>query len=72
MAGRRLRRHVRDLLAPAGVNYLALGAYANEYSQYITTSDEYKTQQYEGASTLFGPHTLEAHMQVAMDSRRRW
>jgi neutral ceramidase len=64
MAGRRLRR-IADRLAAAGVKHVAVGAYANEYSQYITTLEEYNSQQYEGASTLFGPNTLDAHMQVA-------
>jgi neutral ceramidase len=36
---------------------------ANAYSQYITTEDEYNAQHYEGASTLFGPHTLAAYQQ---------
>ena len=65
MAGRRLRTTVLDVLRPAGVRYLALATYANEYSQYVTTREEYGSQQYEGASTLFGPHTLEAYQQVA-------
>ena len=48
-----------------GVRHVALGTYANEYAQYITTLEEYSSQQYEGASTLFGPHTLEAYRQTA-------
>jgi neutral ceramidase len=65
MAGRRLRGTVLDELSAAGVEHIALGTYANEYSQYVTTLEEYGSQQYEGASTLFGPHTLEAYQQVA-------
>lgn len=37
-----------------------ISCYANAYAQYITTYEEYQAQQYEGASTLFGPHTLSA------------
>jgi neutral ceramidase len=37
-----------------------IAGYANAYAQYITTYEEYQAQHYEGASTLFGPHTLEA------------
>jgi Neutral/alkaline non-lysosomal ceramidase, N-terminal len=48
MAGRRLRR-IADPLAAAGIRYVAVGAYANEYTQYITTPEEYGTQHYEGA-----------------------
>jgi neutral ceramidase len=65
MAGRRLRTSVLDAMSATGVTHLALGTYANEYAQYITTPEEYSAQHYEGASTLFGPHTLEAHQQVA-------
>ncbi len=65
MAGRRLRVTVLDGLSAAGVTDVALGTYANEYSQYVTTREEYGAQHYEGASTLFGPHTLAAYQQVA-------
>ena len=65
MAGRRLRTTVLDALSATGVKHVALGTYANEYAQYITTAEEYSSQQYEGASTLFGPHTLEAYQRVA-------
>ena len=65
MAGRRLRGSVLDTLSSAGIEHVALGTYANEYSQYVTTSEEYASQQYEGASTLFGPHTLEAYQRAA-------
>ncbi len=65
MAGRRLRTSVLDAMSATGVTHLALGTYANEYAQYITTPEEYSAQHYEGASTLFGPHTLEAYQQVA-------
>ena len=36
----------------------------NTYSSYITTFEEYGVQRYEGASTIFGPHTLDAYIQV--------
>ena len=65
MAGRRLRTTVLDVLSGSGVRHVALGTYANEYAQYVTTLEEYSSQQYEGASTLFGPHALEAYQQTA-------
>lgn len=65
MAGRRLRTTVLDIVTGAGVKHVALGTYANEYAQYVTTPEEYSSQQYEGASTLFGAHTLEGYQQVA-------
>ena len=67
MAGRRLRDMVLDALSSVGVRHVALATYANDYSQYVTTLEEYGSQQYEGASTLFGPHTLEAYQRVAAD-----
>jgi neutral ceramidase len=63
MAGRRLRETVLDELKDAGVDRVALATYANDYSQYICTKEEYDTQHYEGASTLFGPYTLVAYQQ---------
>jgi neutral ceramidase len=65
MAGRRLRATVLTALSAAGVTDVALGTYANEYSQYVTTLEEYSSQQYEGASTLFGAHQLEAYQLTA-------
>ncbi|KAF7320213.1 hypothetical protein MKEN_00805800 [Mycena kentingensis (nom. inval.)] len=35
---------------------------ANTYSHYIATPEEYTVQRYEGASTLYGPHTLDAYL----------
>jgi neutral ceramidase len=64
MAGRRLRTTVLEATSTTDIKYVALGTYANEYAQYITTPEEYSSQQYEGASTLFGPHTLVVHQQV--------
>jgi neutral ceramidase len=63
MAGRRLRATVLGELSSIGVKHLAITAYANDYSQYITTKEEYDMQHYEGASTLFGPRTLLAYQQ---------
>lgn len=60
MAGRRLRNTIKEKLGNVEV---VIGAYANEYSGYVTTMEEYNKQNYEGASTLFGPHTLEAYQQ---------
>lgn len=60
MAGRRLRATVQ---AELKAEYLALATYANAFSQYITTLEEYQAQHYEGASTLFGPYTLMAYQQ---------
>jgi neutral ceramidase len=63
MAGRRLREMILKIYSNSGVNYLALATYANAYAGYVTTKEEYDTQQYEGASTHFGPYTLMAYQQ---------
>ncbi len=62
MAGRRLKQTIRDVLG-ASVDQVMIAAYANGYSGYVTTAEEYAAQHYEGASTLYGPHTLAAYQQ---------
>jgi len=63
MSGRRLKETVLNKLKNIGVDYIALATYSNAYSSYITTKEEYDTQNYEGASTQFGPYTLMAYQQ---------
>ncbi|KAK5987107.1 Acylsphingosine deacylase 3 [Cladobotryum mycophilum] len=41
---------------------VVLGGPSNTYTHYITTEEEYGVQRYEGASTLYGPHTLAAYI----------
>lgn len=65
-AGRRLKRTLHEALA-AQVTDTALAGYANGYSGYVTTAEEYSAQLYEGASTLYGPHTLAAYQQIVRD-----
>ncbi|KAL9256388.1 Neutral ceramidase 1-like protein [Drosera capensis] len=67
MAGRRLRDAMRTALADNdefdnGIHVVIAGL-TNSYSQYVTTFEEYEVQRYEGASTLYGPHTLSAYLQ---------
>lgn len=45
---------------------VVLGGPANSYTHYITTEQEYSIQRYEGASTLYGPHTLAAYINVTL------
>lgn len=69
MAGRRLRDAMKTVLTSADIGEFNGGAHVviagltNTYSQYVTTYEEYKVQRYEGASTLYGPHTLNAYIQ---------
>ncbi|KAG8680803.1 hypothetical protein FRC08_016049 [Ceratobasidium sp. 394] len=65
MAGRRMREAVRAKLISSGViggnAYVVLAGPANTYAHYVTTREEYSIQRYEGASTIYGPFTLEAY-----------
>ncbi|KAL5221730.1 hypothetical protein ABZP36_026443 [Zizania latifolia] len=68
MAGRRLRDAVKNVLTSGNSEFnknihVVLAGLTNTYSQYITTFEEYQIQRYEGASTLYGPHTLSAYIQ---------
>jgi neutral ceramidase len=67
MAGRRLKSRLLEDLAPLGVEHVVIAGYANAYSGYVTTKEEYAKQNYEGASTHFGPHTLSAYIQNFAD-----
>ncbi|KAK5108333.1 hypothetical protein LTR62_008429 [Meristemomyces frigidus] len=48
--------------AEAAEPIVVLGGPANTYTHYITTREEYAIQRYEGASTLYGPWTLDAYI----------
>ncbi|KAH9736307.1 Neutral ceramidase 2 [Citrus sinensis] len=69
MAGRRLRDAIKMALISGGGGqfnsnvHIVIAGLTNTYSQYVTTFDEYQVQRYEGASTLYGPHTLSAYIQ---------
>ncbi|KAJ6566570.1 Neutral/alkaline nonlysosomal ceramidase [Mycena capillaripes] len=66
MAGRRIREAVRTQLISSGIlgeeAHVVVAGTANTYAHYITTREEYVVQRYEGASTLYGPYTLEAYI----------
>ena len=42
---------------------VVLAGLSNVYTHYIATFEEYQRQRYEAASTIFGPHSLEAYQQ---------
>ncbi|WP_280259117.1 neutral/alkaline ceramidase [Nocardia wallacei] len=62
VSGLRIRQVVARALAVPVENVLVQG-YANGYSGYVTTPEEYVSQQYEGGETLYGRWTLPAYMQ---------
>ena len=63
-AGRRLRARIKAAFPGNQVQRVILTGLANEYSGYVTTPEEYDSQQYEGASTLFGRLTFDAYLQI--------
>jgi neutral ceramidase len=67
MSARRLRKTLLEVLAPVGVDTIIIAGLVNDYVNYLTTREEYSSQQYEGASTLYGPWTLAA---VQQESRK--
>ena len=69
MAGRRWKNAIHKSAKDASLATLdepivVLGGPANSYTHYIATEEEYGIQRYEGASTLYGPHTLNAHINI--------
>ena len=52
--GARIIEAVLAALRPSGVTHGLIDGLANDYVSYITTREEYGTQSYEGASTLYG------------------
>lgn len=71
MAGRRWKSAIQnaakttlDLDSSSSSPIVVLGGPANSYTHYIATEEEYRIQRYEGASTLYGPHTLNAHINL--------
>lgn len=65
MSGRRWREAVFNQVKSLNIAsspIVVLGGPANTYTHYITTEEEYSVQRYEGASTLYGPNTLNAYI----------
>lgn len=67
MAGRRLRQHIRSRMMAEGLvgkdAVVVIAGLGNSYASYTTTFEEYQIQRYEGASTIYGPHQLNALIQ---------
>ncbi|XP_039727747.1 neutral ceramidase isoform X1 [Pteropus medius] len=66
MSGRRLREAVKAEFATYGMKNMTvvISGLCNVYTHYITTYEEYQVQRYEAASTIYGPHTLSAYIQL--------
>lgn len=69
MSGRRWREAVYNAAKTSNIvsePIVVLGGPANTYTHYITTAEEYSIQRYEGASTLYGQHTLAAFVNATL------
>ncbi|KAI4280919.1 MAG: hypothetical protein L6R38_004054 [Xanthoria sp. 2 TBL-2021] len=73
MAGRRWKESISHTASALALTseaddenppIVVLGGPANSYTHYIATEEEYNIQRYEGASTLYGPHTLNAYISI--------
>ncbi|KAL8917592.1 MAG: hypothetical protein Q9172_005776 [Xanthocarpia lactea] len=73
MAGRRWKESISHAASALSLTSEAddqnppiviLGGPANTYTHYIATEEEYNIQRYEGASTLYGPNTLTAYINL--------
>ncbi|KAF7554387.1 hypothetical protein G7046_g6840 [Stylonectria norvegica] len=47
---------------------VVLGGPANTYAHYVATPEEYEVQRYEGASTLYGKHELDAYINLTVSN----
>lgn len=69
MSGRRWKQAIAASVTKLSLTdseepIVVLGGPANSYTHYIATEEEYAIQRYEGASTLYGPHTLNAYINL--------
>lgn len=61
-AAKRLSNSLQRILAAKGISEIIISSYANDYSGYVTTPEEYTAQCYEGGHTLYGKYTLDAYI----------
>lgn len=73
MSGRRWKEAIHDSAASLALSgsskvdpIVVIGGPANSYTHYIATPEEYGIQRYEGASTLYGPYTLNAYINLTL------
>lgn len=66
MSGRRLREAIKTVMNDASDDETSVivAGLCNTYSDYIATPEEYQIQRYEGASTIYGPHTLTIYLKL--------
>ncbi|KAJ8070538.1 hypothetical protein OCU04_000912 [Sclerotinia nivalis] len=68
MSGRRWKSAISSAATTSKITTstpkVVLGGPANTYAHYLATPEEYSIQRYEGASTLFGQHELDAYIHL--------
>lgn len=71
MSGRRWKEAVRKQ-ATSFVSdpVVVLASPANTYAHYVATPEEYDAQRYEGASTLYGRHQLDAYINLTVSNMK--
>jgi neutral ceramidase len=70
ISARRIKTLLLQELAPAGVDTIVIAGLVNDYTHYLTTREEYASQQYEGASNIYGPWSLAVVSQEALKMAR--
>jgi len=60
IASKRLVQTIQDRVKNKGIQEVILAPYANAYNGYITTTEEYQLQMYEGGHCVFGQWSLNA------------
>ena len=65
MSGRRLKAELKGVLSD--VDHAVISATSNSDMRYLTTREEYGSQQYEGGATLMGPYSLNAVRQLVYE-----
>ncbi|KAH8079553.1 ceramidase [Aureococcus anophagefferens] len=51
----------------ANTRAVVVAGLSNEYADYTATFEEYQAQRYEGGSTIYGPHQLDAYLAILAD-----
>ncbi|WP_083232720.1 neutral/alkaline non-lysosomal ceramidase N-terminal domain-containing protein [Endozoicomonas atrinae] len=63
MSARRIKETVKDVTG-SWAKHIVIAGYSNGSAGYITTPEEYETQQYEGGHTRHGKWSLPAYQQI--------
>ncbi len=62
MSGRRIKNEIKKVLTD--LDTVVINSTSNSDLRYLTTREEYASQQYEGGATLMGPYSLNAIRQI--------